>query len=177
MGPRDQHDGYRIIVRKLGDRVRPFTSRGYDWTDRYPLIGAAAASLPATSAVIDGEGVYCDDAGLADFEKLHSRVHDDRVLLYAFDLLELDGVDHRPLLLEARKAARAKLLKKVAGGIHLVEHMAGDGATIFAHACKLGFEGIVSKHREHPYRSGPSKAWVKVKNPVAPGVVRFEDRS
>ena len=43
-------------------------------------------------------------------------------------------------------------------------------------ACKLGFEGIVSKHREHPYRSGPSKAWLKVKNPKAPGVTRFEDR-
>jgi ATP-dependent DNA ligase len=56
-------------------------------------------------------------------------------------------------------------------------NMAGDGATIFEHACKLGCEGIVSKHREHPYRSGPSKAWLKVKNPAAPGVLRFEDRS
>jgi ATP-dependent DNA ligase len=37
-------------------------------------------------------------------------------------------------------------------------------------------EGIVSKHREHPYRSGPSKAWLKTKNPAAPGVTRFEDR-
>jgi ATP-dependent DNA ligase len=48
---------------------------------------------------------------------------------------------------------------------------------VFAHACKLGFEGMVSKHREHSYRSGPSKAWLKVKNPAAPGVLRFEDRS
>jgi bifunctional non-homologous end joining protein LigD len=53
----------------------------------------------------------------------------------------------------------------------------GDGAAIFAHACKLGFEGIVSKHREHPYRSGPSKVWLKIKNPAAPGVTRFEDRT
>jgi ATP-dependent DNA ligase len=61
-------------------------------------------------------------------------------------------------------------------GIRLSEHLEGDGAAIFAHACKLGFEGIVSKHREHPYRSGPSKGWLKVKNPAAPGVLRFEDR-
>jgi bifunctional non-homologous end joining protein LigD len=54
--------------------------------------------------------------------------------------------------------------------------MAGDGATVFEHACKLGFEGIVSKSREHPYRSGPSKAWLKVKNLAAPGVLRFEDK-
>jgi ATP-dependent DNA ligase len=39
------------------------------------------------------------------------------------------------------------------------EHLDGDCATVFAHACKLGLEGIVSKHREHPYRSGPSKWW------------------
>lgn len=73
----------------------------------------------------------------------------------AFDLLELDGVDYWPQPLEARKARLEKLLKRAASGIHFVEHMAGDGATIFAHACKLGFEGIVSKHRERPYRSGP----------------------
>ena len=109
----------------------------------------------------DGESEAVLGRAIRDF------AHRDEVVL----------ADHRPLLLEARKAALAKLLKKVTRGIHLVEHMTGDGATIFAQACKLGFEGIVSKHREHPYRSGPSKAWVKVKNPVAPGVVRFEDRS
>jgi ATP-dependent DNA ligase len=114
---------------------------------------------------------------VADFEKLHSRAHDDRAFLYAFDLLELDGIDHRPLPLEARKAAIARLLRRAAGGIHLVERLEADGATVFAHACKLGFEGIVSKRRDHQYRSGPSKAWLKIKNPAAPGVLRFEDRS
>jgi ATP-dependent DNA ligase len=168
-----KHDGYRLIVRKQGDRVRLFTRRGFDWTERYPLIASAAAKLPAGSAVLDGEAVCCDDAGVADFEKLHSRAHDGSALLYAFDLLELDGVDHRPLPLEVRKDALAKLLEKAPGGIHLVEHMEGDGATIFAHACKLGLEVVVSKRRDHPYRSGPSKAWLKVKNPAAPGVLRF----
>jgi ATP-dependent DNA ligase len=62
-------------------------------------------------------------------------------------------------------------------GIQFNEHIEEDGATIFQHACKLGFERIVSKHRDHPYRSGPSKAWIKVKNPTAPGVLRFEDRT
>lgn len=93
--------------------MRLFTRRGFDWTDRYPLIAKAAATLRASSAVIDGEAVFCDEAGVANFEKLHSRAHDDRVFLYAFDLLELDGVDHRPLPLEARKGALAKLLKPV----------------------------------------------------------------
>jgi len=112
-----KHDGYRLIARKQGDRVRLFTRRGYDWTARYPLIASAVARLRATSAVIDGEAVFCDDSGLADFEMLHSRDHDARALLYAFELLELDGADQRPQPLEARKAALARLLKGPAIGI------------------------------------------------------------
>jgi ATP-dependent DNA ligase len=72
----------------------------------------------------------------------------------------------------ARNTSRAARCV-AAPGIRFNEHIEGDGATIFEHACKLGFEGIVSKHREHPYRSGPSKAWLKVENPAAPGVLRF----
>jgi bifunctional non-homologous end joining protein LigD len=170
-----KHDGYRLIVRKQGDRVRLFTRRGYDWTDRYPRISAAVAAIQAASATIDGEVVWCDGEGLAIFDNLHSRAYDGEAIFYAFDLLELDGVDHRPQLLELRKAALAKLLRNAAHGIHLVEHMEGDGGTVFEHACKLGFEGIVSKRRDHPYRSGPSKAWLKIKNPRAPATLRFID--
>ena len=50
-----------------------------------------------------------------------------------------------------------------------------DGATIFAPARQLGLKGFVSKHRKHPYRSGQSKSWIKVKNPNASGVLRFKD--
>jgi len=171
-----KHDGYRLIVRKHDGRVRLFTRRGYDWTDRYPLIRDAAAAQQARSVTIDGEAVYCDHTGLAIFEKLHSRAYDDRVFLYAFDLLEHDGVDYRPQELWARKVRLERLLAKVRGGITFNEHLTGDGATIFKHACKLGFEGIVSKHQEHAYRSGPSKSWLKTKNPASPAALRFEHR-
>jgi ATP-dependent DNA ligase len=95
---------------------------------------------------------------VAVFDKLHSRAHDHEAFLYAFDLLELDDEDWRPQPLEVRKLMLERLLAKGPIGIQFVEHLDGDGAGIFAHACKLGCEGIVSKHREHPYRSGPSKA-------------------
>jgi bifunctional non-homologous end joining protein LigD len=171
-----KHDGYRLIARKRDGRVRLFTRNGFDWTDRYPLIRAAVEGLRATALIIDGEAVYCDRNGVANFEKLHSRIFDGRVFLYAFDLLELGGLDLRSLPLEERKGSLQHLLSKFASpGIQLNEHLDGDGATIFEHACKLGFEGIVSKHREHPYRSGPSKAWLKIKNPQAPGVLRFRE--
>jgi bifunctional non-homologous end joining protein LigD len=172
-----KHDGYRLIARKRDGRVRLFTRRGYDWTDRYPLIRKAVAVLEVRSATIDGEAVCCDGAGVADFEKLHSRAFDGEAFLYGFDLIELDGEDCRPQPLEARKAKLEKLLAGSPAGICYSEHLDGDGAAIFALACKLGCEGIVSKHRERPYRSGPSKVWLKIKNPAAPGVLRFADRT
>ena len=49
----------------------------------------------------------------------------------------------------------------------------GDGAKMFAAACKHGLEGIVSKKLNAPYRSGPSKSWIKVKNPKAAAVTRM----
>jgi bifunctional non-homologous end joining protein LigD len=141
----------------------------------YPLIAASAYAL-RSDATIDGEAVVCDDAGIADFERLHGREHDLQAILYAFDLLELDGVDLRPLSVEQRKDRLRQLLQGCPTGIHFNEHIAGDGAEVFAHACKLGFEGIVSKDRACPYGSGPSKTWLKIKNLQIPGVLRFQDR-
>ena len=56
-----------------------------------------------------------------------------------------------------------------------MEHLTGDGTMIFEHACRLGLEGIVSKHGDHPYRSGPSRSWRKVKNPAHPSIVRVRE--
>jgi bifunctional non-homologous end joining protein LigD len=132
------------------------------------------AAIRATSVTIDGEAVCCDENGVSVFEELHSRRNDDRALLYAFDLLELDGEDFRPQPLHARKARLEKLLAKTPAGIQYNEHVAGDGQLVFEYARKLGLEGIVSKHRKHPYRSRRPKSWLKIKNPAAPGVKRFQ---
>jgi hypothetical protein len=67
-------------------------------------------------------------------------------------------------------------LRRAKIGIHFVDHLDGDGAQAFAQACRMGLEGIVSKDRTRSYRSGRSKTWLKIKNPQAPGVTRFEDR-
>ncbi len=78
-------------------------------------------------------------------------------------------------VLELLRIELRAAIQQVRGGIAFNEHLIGDGATIFRHACKLGFEGIVSKHREHAYRSGPSKSWLKVKNPASPAMLRLND--
>ena len=69
------------------------------------------------------------------------------------------------------KAALRKLLRH-GRGIQFVEHTEGDGDEMFKAVCKLGLEGIVSKKLNAPYKSGPSKAWLKIKNPKAPAATR-----
>jgi bifunctional non-homologous end joining protein LigD len=91
------------------------------------------------------------------------------------DLLELDGEDLRVLTLGNRKKRLARLLGKRRLGIVLSEHTADDGATIFLQACRMGLEGIVSKRLSAPYRSGPSKDWIKVKNPDSPAMIRARE--
>ena len=78
-------------------------------------------------------------------------------------------------VLEARKALLCTVLRRTRNGIQYVGHAAGDGAGLLEAVCKLGLEGIVSKKLNSPYKSGPSKAWIKVKNPNAPAATRAID--
>jgi bifunctional non-homologous end joining protein LigD len=88
------------------------------------------------------------------------------------DLIEHDGEDLRDLPFLDRKAALARLLRNTKVGILFNEHIVEDGLTVFAHACRLGAEGIVSKRVDGTYRSGPCRAWIKVRNPASIAVQR-----
>jgi bifunctional non-homologous end joining protein LigD len=104
---------------------------------------------------------------LSRFEELSRRAAARTAILYAFDLIEHDGEDVRNVPFLDRKAALARLLRKTEAGIPLNEHIAEDGVTVFAHACHLGAEGIVSKRIDSTYRSGPCRVWIKVCNPAS----------
>jgi ATP-dependent DNA ligase len=65
-----------------------------------------------------------------------------------------------------------RLLRKALPGLHLNEHLAQPGDVVFRHACKMGFEGIVSKRLGSRYTSGRTRDWLKFKNPAAPAVKR-----
>ena len=97
------------------------------------------------------------------------------IFLYAFDLIELNGDDLRRDPLESRKATLEMMLAKAGSRIRFNEHMKGDGETVFRHACKIGLEGIVSKRKDSPYRSGRSPDWLKMNNANAPAVKREEE--
>jgi len=152
--------------------VKLYSRPGNDLTGRFPLIVETLANLRTRSCIIDGEAVACDDNGLAVFDRIRYRHHEGKVFLYAFDLIELDGDDLRREPLDVRKATLRSLLVKVGPGLRWNEHIEGDGETIFRYACKLGLEGIVSKRKDSPYRSGRSPDWLKMKNPDAPAVKR-----
>jgi bifunctional non-homologous end joining protein LigD len=153
--------------------VRLLTRRGIDWTTRYPSIAATVAALACRSCLIDGEVVICGEDGIPVFDRLRygSRPQNEAVL-FAFDLLELGGKDMRRKPLEERKRALAKLLRRGDWALHFNDHINEAGDTVFRHACKLGFEGIVSKRLGSPYISGRSRHWIKSKNPAAPAVKR-----
>ena len=94
-------------------------------------------------------------------------------MLFASDLIELDGGDLRDLPLIERKQRLARLLGRAKRqAICFNEHMADDCPNVFKHVCRMGLEGIVSKRIDAPYRSGPSKTWLKSKNPASEAVRR-----
>ena len=171
-----KHDGYRFICRMEGNRVRVFSRRGNDYTDRVPGIVDTLARLPASSVTLDGEGVACGPDGVTNFELLRAalgRPAKREVLLYAFDLLELGGRDLRREHWSERRWKLARLLRGAGHGVELSDHIEGnDGEAAFRHACEMGLEGIVAKRRDRPYRSGRSPDWVKIKNPNAPAATR-----
>jgi bifunctional non-homologous end joining protein LigD len=168
-----KHDGYRLMTQRDPVGIRLLTRNGHDMANRFPLVVEAMNHLKVRSCLIDGEAVCCDERGLAVFETLRQRRNEATAFLFAFDLLELDGLDMRREPIETRKATLASIVRKSLPGVRLNEHIAHPkGAVVFQHACKLGAGGIVSKRLGSIYRSGRSKDWLKFKNPDAPAATR-----
>ena len=171
-----KYDGYRLIVQRDGGRVRLFTRNGHDWTGRYPWSVESALQNRHQQFVIDGEAVILGVDGIADFNALHARQHDEQAQLYAFDILALDGDDLRGLPLSMRKTNLARLLRGRPDGMFVAPFEQGEiGPDLFRAACEMGLEGMVSKRADRPYRAGRSKDWVKVKNRKHPAMHRVMD--
>jgi ATP-dependent DNA ligase len=135
---------------------------GHDWSDRYPGIVRAAASLRCKSAIIDGEAIVQNGNGASDFEALSSamRRQPHSIILYAFDLLHLEGKDLRQQTLTER---RDSLKHLVGTDAQSRIQFSGDGDALFKACAEKELEGIVSKHALAPYRSGRSRTWLKTK--------------
>jgi bifunctional non-homologous end joining protein LigD len=158
-------DGYRLLVFKDGDAVRLVTRTGQDWTKRLPTLAAAVARLTPGAMLLDGELVALRPNGLSSFADLQAAMSHGRdadLVLFAFDLLHLDGLDLRPCRLDARKAAMGAL-NIWSDRIRFSDHIDGDAGPVRRQACTMGLEGIIAKRADAPYRPGRGQDWVKLK--------------
>ena len=159
-------DGYRMQARKQGSSVQLLTRSGLDWTHRMKPVADAVRSLPAESALMDGEVVVLDDSGLSSFALLQASFEQGErhpMTYFVFDLLHLNGHNTRGLPLLERKALLGKLVGDNPDKIRMSEHLSGNGEDVFHHACELHTEGIVSKKASAAYTSGRGSAWLKSK--------------
>jgi bifunctional non-homologous end joining protein LigD len=160
-----KYDGYRCLLAIGGGRAICYTRRGHDWTDRFGSLVEPARALPVESALLDGEVVVLDEAGRSSFALMQGALKTAAPLVYvAFDLLWLDGEDLRDLpLLERKRRLRGILGRRRTGQLRFSEHLEGRGAAILERLCGAGFEGIVAKRGDAPYRSGRGRDWLKIK--------------
>src|SRR5258708_11366074 len=154
-------DGYRVQVHLRDAAVKVFTRRGNDWTNRFRKIASDAWHVNAGSAIIDGEVVVPAADGTTDFSVLQNELkcRSTKIVMVAFDLLYLNVHDLLGLPLHERQAALKKLIADT--DVQFSESFEVDGREMFAHACEIGLEGVVSKVRDSRYQSGRSNDWVK----------------
>jgi bifunctional non-homologous end joining protein LigD len=157
-------DGYRAQVIKSGDLVALASRNLKDITGQFPAIAAAAANVPAQSAIVDGEIVALDEAGRPSFQALHHWSFEGLSLVYyAFDLLHLNGRDLTKRPLEERRAALRTVIDGTAP-LLLSEPLPGKPQEITEAVRGLGLEGVVAKKRRSTYTPGRrSEAWIKVR--------------
>lgn len=159
-------DGYRTLAEIKDKKVLLKTRSGLDWSDRYPSIEKELKKLKIQEAILDGEVVALDEQGHSSFAALQESLkkETDGLIYYVFDLLYLNGQDLRKESLEIRKQVLKKLIEPLSEDkIRFSAHVRAQGDELYERACKDGLEGIVSKNRMAPYRSGRHGEWLKIK--------------
>jgi bifunctional non-homologous end joining protein LigD len=156
-------DGIRCLAVRDGDTLALHSRNDIDLGARYPEVAEAIVAQPGSSRfAIDGE-VVAFDGNETSFAALAARGHHPvPVFYYVFDLLWLDGRDVRPLPLRTRK----RLLRDsitFADPLRWTAHRNREGEAMFRDACRKGWEGVVAKRADSPYRSTRSKDWQKFK--------------
>lgn len=155
-------DGYRTLAFVSDGGLRLQSSNSLDVTAKYPELAGFASAVNAESAIIDGELVALDDNGRPSFSLMQQ--HSVEVAFYAFDVLQINGIDTIALPYERRRALLMELLEPGANW-SVPTHRIGDGAALLAASAEQGLEGVMAKRLGSPYVPGKrSPNWRKVKN-------------
>jgi bifunctional non-homologous end joining protein LigD len=164
-------DGERCLAYRSGDRLRLMTRNKQQVNSTYPELAEALAAQECADFIVDGE-VVAFQGSQTSFEKLQQRLGvrnpgaDLRaavpVYFYLFDVLWANGRDVRELPLRERKQVLRRLLS-FGTPIRYTTHRTNNGESYYAYACTIGWEGLVVKRADAPYRPGRSKDWLKFK--------------
>jgi len=160
-----KYDGYRCLLAVAPGTAKAYTRSGQDWSDRFATIVAAAAHANIGPALIDGEVVALGADGKPNFQALQASIKEGSgdFAYFAFDLIEEDGEDLAALPNIERKRRLQALLDGVSAPIRYAEHVETSGETMLKALCGEGYEGIVSKRADAPYRGRRTQAWLKIK--------------
>ncbi|MFL5428140.1 MAG: DNA ligase D [Myxococcales bacterium] len=157
-----KYDGYRALCALSNRRVAMWTRNGLDLVGRFPDIGRALSQIVVGDAVVDGEIAILDPQGVPRFELIQQGRNDEAVL-FAFDLLRLDGEDLRPRPIEQRRDLLRSLLSNAPPSIRVSEELPPPFRETLEEMREAGWEGIVVKRRGSPYEKGRGRDWLKVK--------------
>jgi bifunctional non-homologous end joining protein LigD len=155
-----KHDGWRAQLHRSPTSALVLSRNGKDVSSRFAIVRKAMLGLPP--CIIDAELVGCDADGIPDFHALTTG-NNHGCCAWCFDLMMIDGKDVRREPLDSRRERLELLLAGADGDLLRFSEAFDDPVKLLEAAMKLGLEGIVSKRREQPYRSGPNSGWVKVK--------------
>ena len=160
-------DGYRLLARLEGGKVRLLTRNGHDWSKKLPELCQALAALEVQSAWLDGEILVMDEEGRPDFQRLQNAFDaqvSEPIHYTLFDLLWLDGVDYRRKPLEERRQALQQVLRGNDNeALRYSEDFTDDPRSILDSACRLGLEGLIGKRAGSIYSEKRSRDWIKLK--------------
>lgn len=164
-------DGERCLAYRFGGQVQLMTRNRQQVNSTYPELDGALRAQDADDFVIDGE-VVAFVGRTTSFGQLQQRLgvrHPDPVLLraapvyyYLFDVMVAGGRDVRHLPLRQRKTILRDLLT-FAGPLRFATHRNRDGEAYFVQACRWGWEGLIAKRADAPYRAGRGRDWLKFK--------------
>jgi DNA ligase D-like protein (predicted ligase) len=155
-------DGIRCLAIREHDEVRMLSRNDLDLSGRYPEVRDAITAQAHRRFAVDGE-VVAFDGQQTSFAKLAARGHEPvPVFFYIFDLLWVDGHDIRALSLRTRKRMLRAALE-FHDPLRWTSHRNTEGEAMFTEACRKGWEGVIAKRADSPYRATRSRDWLKLK--------------
>ena len=165
-------DGWRTLCALREGKTHLVSRRRNSLNERFPELRDIGELIKAKTALIDGEVVALDQDGLPRFDALRSRRRNCSVVLYAFDLLYLDGYDLTGCPLIKRKALLKRILPKDnIGRIRFTDHIVGNGDALFQRVEALNLEGMVMKRKDSVYSGLQSRDWLKVRTSAGKAII------